>query len=112
VKRAYEKPDKDDGFRILVDRIWPRGLNKNRAKVDLWMKEIAPSTGLRRWFSHDPDKWEDFKKKYSAELEEESELIVKLKQIENEKGIITLLFGAKDEKCNNAIVLSDLLLHR
>jgi uncharacterized protein YeaO (DUF488 family) len=112
VKRVYEKPDKDDGFRILVDRIWPRGLSRTRAKVDLWLKEIAPSNELRRWFSHDPEKWDDFKKKYGMELEKKGELIVKLKQIQNEKGIISLLFGARDEKHNNAVALSDYLQRR
>src|ERR687897_3960604 len=70
IKRVYEQPDKDDGRRILVDRLWPRGLTKEKAGVDLWLKEIAPSTELRKWFGHDPDRWEEFKERYRAELEE------------------------------------------
>ncbi len=109
IKRVYDKPEKKDGLRILVDRLWPRGLSKSKAKVDLWLKEIAPSDALRKWFSHDPKKWEQFKRKYEIELKQKKGLLNKLKQIEKEKRIITLLFSAKDEKHNNAVVLKEVL---
>lgn len=104
IKRVYEKPDKEDGYRILVDRLWPRGLTKEKANVDLWLKEIAPSTGLRKWFGHEPAKWNDFKKKYVAELNENKESVSVLKE-KMKKGTVTLLYGAKDREHNEALVL-------
>jgi uncharacterized protein YeaO (DUF488 family) len=109
VKRIYEMPQKDDGFRILVDRLWPRGLSKDKAKVDLWLKEIAPSDELRKWFAHDPEKWDEFKNRYKKELQEKSELLRKIIQLEREKETVTLLFSARDEKYNNALALSTIL---
>jgi uncharacterized protein YeaO (DUF488 family) len=109
VKRIYEEPRKDDGYRILVDRLWPRGVSKERAKIDLWMKETAPSSELRKWFSHDPEKWEDLKKKYEMELKDKQELLNSIKQMEREKGMITLLYSSKEEKHNNAVVLDEVL---
>lgn len=109
IKRIYDKPEKKDGVRILVDRLWPRGLSKNKVRIDLWLKEIAPSDALRKWFAHDPVKWGQFKEKYLTELKQKKEIINKIKQIEKEKGIITLLFSAKDEKHNNAIILKEVL---
>ena len=109
IKRAYDKPSKEDGYRILVDRLWPRGVSKDEAKIDLWLKEISPSNELREWFSHDPKKWEGFKSKYRDELKEKAELIKELKKIEKEKKTITLLYSAKDEQHNNVIVLSEIL---
>jgi uncharacterized protein YeaO (DUF488 family) len=109
VKRIYDHPSKEDGFRILVDRLWPRGLSKNKAKVDLWLREIAPSDGLRKWFSHDPEKWEEFKRKYKEELKRQKESLDIIRQLESEKGIVTLLYSAKDEKHNNAVVLAEAL---
>lgn len=109
IKRIYDKPEKKDGVRILVDRLWPRGLSKNKVRIDLWLKEIAPSDALRKWFAHDPVKWGQFKEKYLIELKQKKELINKIKQIEKEKRIITLLFSAKDEKHNNAIILKEAL---
>lgn len=106
IKRVYEPPDKDDGMRILVDRLWPRGLTKQKASVDLWLKDIAPSTELRKWFDHDPSKWEEFKKRYLGELNGKSEQIRLLKQ-ELDKGVVTLVYGAKDEEHNEALVLQD-----
>ena len=106
IKRVYEPPDKDDGRRILVDRLWPRGLTKEKASVDLWLKDIAPSTALRKWFGHDPSKWEEFKKRYLDELKGKSEQIQLLKQ-EMEKGAVTLVYGAKDEEHNEALVLQE-----
>ena len=110
IKRVYEDPDKDDGIRILIDRLWPRGLSKEKAHVDLWLKEIAPSTELRKWFAHDPAKWTEFKTRYRAELKHNSEQLAVLKQA-IAKGPVTLLYGAKDEQRNDAIVLQELLRH-
>jgi uncharacterized protein YeaO (DUF488 family) len=109
IKRIYEPAASDDGFRILVDRLWPRGLSKEKAKVDLWLKVIAPSDDLRKRFCHDPKKWEEFKSKYLKELESKKELLNRIKQIEKEKEIVTLLYSAKDEEHNNAVVLSTIL---
>jgi len=109
IKRIYEPAANDDGFRILVDRLWPRGLSKENAKVDLWLKDIAPSNDLRKSFCHDPKKWETFKSKYLKELGANKELLSKIKQIEKEKRIVTLLYSAKDKEHNNAVVLSTAL---
>lgn len=110
VKRVYEKPEKSDGFRILVDRLWPRGLTKEKAKIDLWLKEIAPSSELRKSFNHDPVKWNFFKENYKKELIENSrDLIEQIKKVEKENNTITLLYSAKDEKHNNAIALEEIL---
>jgi uncharacterized protein YeaO (DUF488 family) len=107
-KRAYEEPGADDGCRILVDRLWPRGLTKVRAKVDLWLRGIAPSTELRKWFSHDPVKWEEFQRRYHAELQLNAGQL-QLLLLEAKKGPVTLLFAAKDELRNEAAVLQRLL---
>jgi len=109
IKRIYELPAKEDGFRILVDRLWPRGISKDRAKIDLWLREIGPSDDVRNWFSHDPKKWQGFKKKYEAELRAKEELVNKIKQAEKENGTVTLLYSAKDEEHNQAVVLSTFL---
>jgi len=106
IKRVYEKTDEKDGKRILVDRLWPRGLTKEKAKVDLWLKEIAPTTTLRKWFAHDPEKWEEFKKRYRIELKNNSEAVETLKD-EIKKGPVTLIYGAKDEVHNEARFLKD-----
>jgi uncharacterized protein YeaO (DUF488 family) len=108
IKRVYLQPEKEDGNRILVDRLWPRGLTKEKASVDLWLKEIAPSTELRKWFSHDPTKWAEFRTRYLAELRGNAEQLARLKQ-EAAKGTTTLLYGAKDEDHNEAVVLLELL---
>lgn len=109
VKRVYEPSDKEDGCRILVDRLWPRGISKEKAKIDLWLKEIAPSNELRKWFSHDPAKWEEFKKKYAKELEAKQDLIQEIKRMEKETGKVTLLYSSKETKHNNAIALKALI---
>ena len=109
IKRAYEKSSKGDGYRILVDQLWPRGITKENAEINLWMKEIAPSKKLRKWFSHDPKKWTEFQKKYRNELKKKKELIEKLIQIEKEKKNITFVYAAKDEKFNNAVALKEYL---
>ena len=108
VKRVYEEPAQEDGSRILVDRLWPRGLTKQKAKIDLWLKEIAPSTELRKWFGHDPEKWKEFRKRYYKELKMKSEQIDILKEYQR-KGAVTLVYGAKDKEHNEALVLKELL---
>ncbi|HXD78411.1 MAG TPA: DUF488 domain-containing protein [Puia sp.] len=110
IKRVYEKPAKEDGRRILVDRLWPRGLTKEKAHIDLWLKEIAPSTTLRKWFGHDPAKWDEFQKRYRMELKTNKEQVSLLKEEQN-KGVVTLVYGAKDEEHNEALVLKDWLDH-
>ncbi len=107
LKRAYESPAPADGERILVDRLWPRGVSKARAAIDLWLKEVAPSTELRQWFGHDPGKWAEFKRRYLAELKGNPAL-AQLKQLAREKDI-TLVYGAKDQQHNEAVVLQQLL---
>jgi uncharacterized protein YeaO (DUF488 family) len=111
IKRVYEEPKKSDGKRILVDRLWPRGLKKAEVKVDLWLKEIAPSIALRKWFSHEPSKWEEFKKRYSVELEKNNEQISLLER-EVSEGKVTLVYGAKDQEHNGAVVLREFLEHK
>lgn len=108
IKRVYEKSDKQDGIRILVDRLWPRGLTKEKAAIDVWLKEVAPSTELRKWFGHDPDKWNEFKKKYRQELKTNKEQVDELKR-QAKKGIVTLVYGARDEEHNEALVLKEWL---
>jgi uncharacterized protein YeaO (DUF488 family) len=108
IKRVYERPDKEDGMRILVDRLWPRGLTKAKASVDLWLKDIAPSTELRKWFGHEPAKWVEFKTRYRAELKKNDEHVALLKG-KIEKGVVTLVYGAKDEEHNEAVVLQEFL---
>jgi len=107
-KRVYDPVSRDDGKRILIDRLWPRGIKKEDAKVDEWLKDIAPSTELRKWFAHDPAKWPEFKKKYISELKKKSGLVEKLRA-EAKKGTITLLFAAKDVEHDNAVVLKELI---
>lgn len=104
LKRVYVVSDTQDGTRVLVERLWPRGLDKQHAMVDEWLKDIAPSTELRKWFAHDSAKWTEFQTLYKTELAEKSALIVQLKQM-TRKGTITLVFAAKDEQHNSAIVL-------
>jgi uncharacterized protein YeaO (DUF488 family) len=108
IKRVYEPPEPSDGKRILVDRLWPRGLSKDKAKADLWLKEVAPSNELRKWFAHDPAKWTEFQKRYRAELKERKKQLAELKH-EAAQGTITLLYGAHDEEHNQAVVLAMLL---
>ena len=108
IKRVYLEPAPTDGFRILVDRLWPRGLSKERAKVDLWLKDVAPSTELRKWFQHDPAKWTEFQKRYKQELKSKSDDLDVIKE-KLHQGPVTLLYGAKDEEHNEAVVLLSLL---
>lgn len=108
IKRVYELPAKNDGMRILVDRLWPRGLTKEKASVDLWLKEIAPSTELRKWFGHDPDKWKRFRGRYETEIRHNDDLVKVLKD-KAKGGTVTLVYGARDEKHNEALVLKQFL---
>ncbi len=107
IKRVYELVDADDGLRILVDRLWARGLSKERAKVDCWMREIAPSAALRRWFQHDPARYAEFAKRYRRELEG-NPAMAKLKELSRTE-VITLLYAARDREYNNAVVLKGVL---
>jgi uncharacterized protein YeaO (DUF488 family) len=111
LKRAYEPPEKTDGTRILVDRLWPRGVSKEEAKLDEWIKEIAPSSELRTWFGHDPRRWDEFRKRYRTELAEHSETLKDLRRRARE-GPITLVYSARDEIHNDAIVLRNVILGR
>lgn len=111
-KRAYEEASPTDGLRVLVDRLWPRGITKQRARIDLWLKDVAPSNGLRRRFGHDPEKWESFQEQYGRELDGKQELLAELKRLERENKIVTLVFGAKDERRNNAEALRARLVRR
>jgi uncharacterized protein YeaO (DUF488 family) len=106
IKRIYDPPGAEDGFRILVDRLWPRGLSKEKAKVDLWLREISPSNELRKWYGHDPDKWTEFKKKYLEEIEEKKEEFDLLRKKARE-GTVTFLFSSKEEELNNAAALKE-----
>jgi uncharacterized protein YeaO (DUF488 family) len=108
IERIYNNPRANNTFRILVDRLWPRGLSKDKVKVDLWQKDIAPSNSLRKWFSHDEKKWDGFKARYFKELEKNSESVNTILDKVNE-GPITLLYGSKEEKYNNAIALKEYL---
>ena len=107
-KRVYEPPAKADGLRVLVDRVWPRGVSKAGAKVEHWMKDVAPSTSLRKWFAHDPDKWQDFKAAYFEELAPHREALRELLH-EAGGGTLTLVYGAKDTRHNNAEALKQYL---
>jgi uncharacterized protein YeaO (DUF488 family) len=108
IKRVYDPVSPDDGRRILVDRLWPRGVKKEAARIDEWLKEIAPSDELRKWFSHDPAKWPEFRNRYRKELKVNAQLLEHLRE-ETKKGKVTLLFSAKDSEHNNAAVLKNIL---
>ncbi len=111
LKRAYESPAPGDGTRILVDRLWPRGVKKADAAIDEWMKEIAPSTTLRKWFGHDPERWPEFRRRYQAEIRRHPDQFDRPHSLA-QQGRITLVFSAHDEAHNDAVVLRDLLLNR
>ena len=104
LKRAYEPPEPSDGFRILVDRLWPRGVSKSSAHIDLWLKDIAPSTALRKWFDHDPLKWIEFRDRYFLELSRNPEAVEQLTE-QLHRGVVTLVYGAKDKEHNQAVAL-------
>jgi uncharacterized protein YeaO (DUF488 family) len=109
IKRAYEAPSVDDGTRVLIDRLWPRGIGKAEAAVDHWMKEIAPSTELRTWFGHDPARWKEFQRRYRSELMEHRDEFDRLREL-TRRGVVTLVYAARDEAHNDAVVLRDLLI--
>ena len=109
VKRIYDATGKEDGYRILVDRLWPRGVSKEQARIKHWLKEIAPSDALRKWFGHDPKKWVQFQQRYYKELVSKKDLLEEMKQLEKEHGIVTLLYSAKDEGHNQAVALANFL---
>jgi uncharacterized protein YeaO (DUF488 family) len=109
VKRIYEAAEPTDGYRVLVDRLWPRGVSKEKARIDLWLKEIAPSDALRKWFGHEPKRWEGFQKRYREELKQESAAVGQLKELQKEHGIVTLLYSAHDEEHNQAVALEAFL---
>lgn len=112
IKRAYEEPAAGDGARVLVDRLWPRGVSKDQAELDEWLREIAPSTELRSWFAHDPARWDEFRQRYRAQLREHGDaLLRRLRAIARER-TLTLVYAAHDERYNNAVVLREVLLGR
>ena len=109
LKRSYEPAAESDGVRILVDRLWPRGVSKANAAIDRWLKEIAPSTALRQWFGHDPARWQEFRRRYRQELQQHATALEEIAE-QARNGTVTLLYGTRDEAHNNAVVLRDLLL--
>ena len=109
IKRVYEKSEPQDGWRVLVDRLWPRGMKKEAARIDVWMKEVAPSDALRKFYCHDVKKWPGFQTQYKAELKTKKDQLAELKKMEKKHGTLTLLFGAKDEEHNQAVVLAEVL---
>ncbi|MCL5282465.1 MAG: DUF488 family protein [Planctomycetes bacterium] len=111
LKRAYEKPQKSDGFRVLIDRIWPRGVRKEDLKLDQWLRTLAPSTELRQWFGHDPAKWDQFRRRYWQELDTHPEEIELLRQ-KMRAGPLTIVFGSREERFNNAAALKEYLEKR
>lgn len=108
IKRVYEAAERADGRRILVDRLWPRGVSKERAAIDFWAKDIAPTNELRRWYGHAPEKWPEFKRRYAAELEANSEGLAQLRRAMG-RGTVTLLFGSTEMRLNNAVALKEYL---
>jgi uncharacterized protein YeaO (DUF488 family) len=111
-KRIYAPPSPSDGYRVLVDRLWPRGVSRATAGIDLWLRDIAPSAELRRWYGHVLDRWPSFQERYRAELEANGELLDRLQDLERRHGAVTLLFAARDETHNEAAVIADVLRHR
>jgi uncharacterized protein YeaO (DUF488 family) len=109
LKRAYEPPASADGTRVLIDRLWPRGVKKQKAAIDEWMKEIAPSTDLRKWFGHDPERWPEFRRRYRSEIKKHPDELRRLRELAR-KGNLTLVYAARDEAHNDAVVLRDLLV--
>lgn len=112
LKRVYDPASESDGYRILVDRLWPRGLTEESARVDLWLRRLAPTTELRKWYSHDVEKWPEFQKRYESELAAHGELLDLILDIERHRKIVTILFGAKDEEHNEANVVLTVLRRR
>ncbi len=108
LKRAYDEPADDDGYRVLIDRLWPRGVARERARLDEWARELAPSTELRRWFGHEPERFAEFRRRYSAELEAQSDKLEQLRE-RARRGTLTIVYAARDTEHNDAVVLADIL---
>ena len=108
VKRIYDPPARDDGFRVLVDRLWPRGMRKDDAGIDLWLKEVAPSTELRRWYGHDPAKWAEFRRRFRTELQQQAKAVALLRD-KADRGTLTLLYSSRESEHNNAVALKAIL---
>jgi uncharacterized protein YeaO (DUF488 family) len=109
LKRAYDDPVEADGFRILVDRLWPRGVKKDAAAINLWAKDLAPSTELRKWFGHDPAHWEEFRRRYTAEIRQHTEHLDKIRKLA-QRGTVTLIYAARDQEHNEAVIIRDMLV--
>jgi uncharacterized protein YeaO (DUF488 family) len=112
MKRIYAAAEPADRCRVLVDRVWPRGVSKEKARVDLWMKEVAPSAYLRKWFAHDPKRWSEFRRRYREELKGKAAFLDQLQKLEKEHGTVTLIYSARDEQRNQAVVLCEYLQRR
>ena len=110
LKRAYEPPAASDGTRVLIDRLWPRGVRKDAAALDLWLKGIGPSTELRKWFGHEPSRWAEFRRRYADEIAQKPQLLAQLRDIARQ-GVLTMVYSAHDEQHNDALVLQELILH-
>jgi uncharacterized protein YeaO (DUF488 family) len=111
IKRAYDPPEASDGVRVLVDRLWPRGVTKEAAKIDRWMKDLAPSGELRKWFGHDPARWEEFRRRYREELAGHADAVAELRKLAR-GGTVTLVYAARDVEHNDAVVLKEVLGRR
>lgn len=111
IRRAYDPPTRNDGYRVLVDRVWPRGVSRDDAKLDAWMRDVAPSDELRKWFGHDPDRWDEFRRRYRDELRDHEDDLAHLVDL-TERGRVTLVFGARDEEHNQAVALREVLEER
>lgn len=109
LKRAYEEPSAEDGMRVLVDRLWPRGVRKTDAAIDHWAKELSPSTELRKWFGHEPSRWEEFRQRYAAEIDQHRDELDRLRDLARQ-GVVTLVYAAHDQEHNDAVVLREILL--
>ena len=109
LKRVYDEPVTADGMRILVDRLWPRGVKKEAAAIDLWAKDLAPSTELRKWFGHDPARWAEFKRRYTTEVRQHAELLDKIRKLAR-RGTVTLIYAARDHEHNEAVIIQDMLV--
>lgn len=110
LKRPYEPPAASDGTRVLIDRLWPRGVRKDATALDLWLKDIGPSTELRKWFGHEPSRWAEFRRRYADEIAQKPQLLAQLRDIARQ-GVLTMVYSAHDEQHNDALVLQELILH-
>ena len=111
LRRVYDQEAPGEGYKVLVDRLWPRGVSKEKAGCNEWIKDVAPSDSLRKWYNHDPDKWDRFRLMYKEELRDKEEILARLRQLETEHGTLTLLYSSREEKINNAVALRDFLMH-